>query len=204
VAEEKLRDKIVAADLAGLVEPEKRPDDKGEAGGRTFSLPGSHPPPAIASPYAPPGAYPSTTSTTPLYPPCPSYPCPSYPCPSWDPYQRPAGFVPPSPPGVAQFNYVARLPAERRKAAAADAYAKAKAQAEELADAAGAKLGPLVSLNSSVSSTSAEVRPGYIAGCAVMAPIVGDGSASRDNEAMFTEPREIEFHIQVTAQFGLR
>jgi uncharacterized protein YggE len=62
------------------------------------------------------------------------------------PYPPPVIYRPADPasmPGVPVFRYVARVSAERRKAALADAVGKAKARAAELADAAGLRLAGL-------------------------------------------------------------
>jgi uncharacterized protein YggE len=59
------------------------------------------------------------------------------------PYAPPVIYRPADPasvPGVPVFHYVARVSAERRKAALADAVGKAKDRAAELADAAGVRL----------------------------------------------------------------
>ena len=81
----------------------------------------------------------------------------------------------------------------------AEAFAKAKNQAGELAEAAGAKLGTLQSLSRQsyarpIFESSVSVCPTY-----PMVSLVGP----TENETLVSQPNETEFRIQIQAQFRI-
>jgi uncharacterized protein YggE len=109
----------------------------------------------------------------------------------------------------AQFVFVARLSKEDRKKAMADAFAKAKANAAELAAAAGTELGPLVGLSGSCSGQSNfgeneynQYSPGS-RWRQIAAQQAGDDSGAKQDEAFSNEPDKLSFGCSVTASFAL-
>jgi uncharacterized protein YggE len=114
-------------------------------------------------------------------------------------------YVEPSGAGNSQpFQYVAPISAQQRKAALAEAFVKAKTQAAEVAEAAGGKLGPIVSVSGEASGT----RPPFVygpygpeAGYAFGMP---PGMNESDGEAVSTDPARLEFRVRVSAQFRLQ
>ena len=107
------------------------------------------------------------------------------------------------------------FPKEDREKAMAEAFAKAKAQAAELAKAAGVGLGPLLGVSGSCtgqsniggnefneysryggSSPLANIRQ-------LMAQQTGEDPTETQNEAMSTDPGTLAFTCCVTATFGL-
>jgi len=117
-----------------------------------------------------------------------------------------------TPPGQPQFVFVAVLPKPERQKAMTDAFAKAKAQAGELAKAAGVELGPLVGLSGGCSgqknlSDSPYARYNSFGGSEFMRQIVGEegdeSSGEKQDEAIGTDPSALKFNCVVTAMFQL-
>jgi len=170
-AAEKLQGKIVAADLAGIKPAGKRGGDN-----EPEEAPARTFDPYTPRAYATPAPYGSAGPA----------------------YYVPAGTT---APGMPRFVYAARLTDAQRKAALAEACAKAKTQAKELAEAAGVKLGGIASLshNITVMSGAGGFDPNV---CYPPAP--GHAFGLSDDEGLNHTPGEIEFRIQVRGQFQLQ
>jgi hypothetical protein len=121
----------------------------------------------------------------------------------------------PVPVGEPLFTYVARITEAERDQAMADAFRKAKAQAERLAGAAGVKLGPLVALSGSGGGSSAMADPdmyGMYGGYdyhrqQYFQQLIASGGATDDdesqNQAVGTEPGGLKFTFMVNAMFAI-
>ena len=113
--------------------------------------------------------------------------------------------------GKPVFFYVASLPDADRAKALADAFSKAKAQAAELAQAAGMRLGPLVGLSGQGSGQrdfSEEMsmpdyggRSNYVQ--QMMARQAMRADPTGQYEALATTPDALSFHFLVQAAFRL-
>jgi uncharacterized protein YggE len=166
-AGEALQEKIKAADVAGVNRPDKLSDEEQNL---LDQMPQqgngnvTYTAPAIAGPFPMPG-------------------------------QRvifqPAGQTPSAEP---MFLYIARVKPDERKKALAEAFSKAKAVAAELAEAAGAKQGPVVSL-------SREVLP-YSSTPAYDSPLQNVELNERD--VTDVNPNLIKIFIRVSADFRLQ
>jgi hypothetical protein len=117
-------------------------------------------------------------------------------------------------PGEPHFLFVARLAPQDRQTAQADAFAKAKAQAAELAKAAGAGLGPLTGLSGeagSVAGVNPYVNPygrySYNNNRGDMeflqAIAQNAGGEEQQGEALAPRPDGIGFDFVVTATFAV-
>ncbi len=111
-------------------------------------------------------------------------------------------------PGEPYFLYVARISEEDRSKAFAEAFAKAKGQAAELARAAGARLGPLVALSGGGGGTSdygddmyGYERRSYLMRLAGRQE--GPWEAAEQNEAVSGDPGSVAFTFHVNAVFRL-
>jgi hypothetical protein len=113
------------------------------------------------------------------------------------------------PLGQPTFLYVAVLSKQDRKKAMADAFAKASAEAADLAKAAGAGLGPLIGLSGGCNPqhdvgeegyNPYSNRNNYLA--QVMAQAGGDPD-EKQSEAVSTNPGPLTFNCYVTATFAL-
>jgi uncharacterized protein YggE len=104
-----------------------------------------------------------------------------------------------------KFLYVAKISAEQRRAGLKKAYAKAEAQASELAAAAGRGIGELQSLRGQASDRAmplaASYRPvapyGYVPGNAVSVRL-------KEHETGSASASEIRYSCRVTATFRLQ
>lgn len=107
------------------------------------------------------------------------------------------------PPGEPRFVYVATIPPCRRKQALAESFAQAKAQATDLAEAAGTRLGPLVELSGRVSAgvLPADEAPAQGAACRTVAPNAPVGPNCPETTA--AAPNALYFTFPVTARFRL-
>jgi hypothetical protein len=119
--------------------------------------------------------------------------------------------------GQPQFVFVAALPKAERQKAMADAFAKAKVQAGELAKAAGIELGPLVGLSGACSGQNSFGEPQYYNryngnnGSDFIRQMIteqeGDSSGEKQDEkpqeAMGTDPSALKFTCGVAATFQL-
>lgn len=107
------------------------------------------------------------------------------------------------------FVFVAPIPADRRDKAMAEAFQKSKAQAQQLAAAAGVQLGPLAGLSSLGSAnTQLAASLGYER-FSYMQRMMGmaEGSDLEDEiseEAMSTSLESLSYQVVVTASFSLR
>lgn len=180
-----LREKIEAADIADTKDAETRSAEQPrvlEAGPRAVL---EMAPPAPLRP-----SQPTPATSVPRTFVGPARPSPTF------------GFPPRSGAAMAaggpSFRYVARLSGQQRKAALAEAFNKAKAEASELAEAAGARLGPLAELSGEV--TAYRRGPTY--------PIASAGPplppALHENEAIAFSTEAIEFRVHVRAKFNLK
>jgi len=198
---EKLQAKIAAADVPG-----ERPVVS-SAAGNSASTPEATPRMVPARPVvaATPATGYSATSSTPV--PAGAYPTvtPGYATPSAclvgsSCYVAAATYTPPT---SARFVCVSNLSDAQRKTALAEAFSKAKTQAAELAETAGCKLAPLVSIERLVTygrSNAAFERP---SDWDPYATPVCYPSGDCGNDAVMSQPNEIEFRIKVQAQFRL-
>jgi hypothetical protein len=114
--------------------------------------------------------------------------------------------------GEPQFVFVAVLPKAEREKAMAEAFARAKLNAAELAKAADVKLGPLVGLSGSWSGDTGFAeelynRYGPPNGRDFIRRFVGtqDGGdgAERSDETMNADPAALKFTCHASAQFQL-
>ncbi len=103
-----------------------------------------------------------------------------------------------SSPDGPEFVYVAKFSDAQRKKALAQAFAKAKAGAADLAEAAGMKLGPIVTLSSEGAYNFNFGRMNYGE---------DDGLSSLkklgDNEAVAKNMEDMEFSVVINASFRL-
>jgi len=173
-AAEKLQEKILAADLAGVKPAASRGDDR-------------EPEEGPSPPFDPYGT--------------PPYQVPPA-CPGPAPGAGPACYVPAgaAAPGMPRFAYAARLTEGQRKAALAEACAKAKTQAKELAEAAGVKLGGIASLSRNINTLA---RAEGLDANVCYPPVPAHAFGLGDDEGLSHTPAEIGFIIIVSAQFRL-
>lgn len=104
-------------------------------------------------------------------------------------------------PGEPKFHYVAVVSDEARKQAMADAFAKAKSQAEMLAAAAGVELGPLQALQASPTSSSSGYNYEYMRYMGVY-PNGGD-EEPKDNEVIAPSPEALALRATIQASFAI-
>jgi hypothetical protein len=119
----------------------------------------------------------------------------------------------PAPTGTPQFLYVARLSPKDRETGLADAFAKAKSQAAELAKAAGVPLGRLVGLTGGAYGRNAfnnEEMGGYgysrqdymFMQRAAMQQFLPNAEPLQE-EAVSTQPGALAFDFHLTATFAM-
>lgn len=115
-------------------------------------------------------------------------------------------------PGQPQFVFVAVLSKEAREKAMTEAFAKAKAQAADVAKAAGVGLGPLLGVSGNCAGQSnfgdnEYARYGvpnpYGNMRQLIAQQTGEDPNETQNEAMSTDPGTLAFTCYVMATFGL-
>jgi hypothetical protein len=116
--------------------------------------------------------------------------------------------------GAPSFIFVGRIGAEERAKARAVAFAKARAEAGQLAQAAGCELGALRSVSGTSSGgldsfglvTSGLARGGTLQGLAAAAVGGSSGSHPEDQqeESTSAQPGKVPFRIVMTASFGLK
>jgi uncharacterized protein YggE len=111
-------------------------------------------------------------------------------------------------PGEPQFVYVAEITDAERDKAMAEAFTKAKAQAERLARAANVKLGPLVGLGGGGGGQTqfGETSYGYQQRQYLQRLMGARAGAYQDdsaNESVSTSPESLSFNFNVTATFAL-
>jgi uncharacterized protein YggE len=110
-------------------------------------------------------------------------------------------------PGEPVFAYVAKVGDAERARAMAEAFAKAKASAAELAKAAGVELG---GLRQATSQASAEADPmqmmryGRYNPYAYGQMMMNTGEGSATNEALAAQPGPVTLRITVSATFGVK
>ena len=114
--------------------------------------------------------------------------------------------------GKPHFVYVARITDQQRDEAMAEAFQKSRAAAERLARAAGAKLGPLVSLSGSGSGSNSGDGDEYYGGRnyaqrqywrQMMAMQSSGDSDTLENETVAVDPAKLRFQFFVRAAFGI-
>jgi hypothetical protein len=113
-------------------------------------------------------------------------------------------------PGEPHFMFVAKLSPQDRQAALADAFAKAKTQAGELAKAAGAGLGPLTGLSGEGGGGMSGVNPyrynnyNRQAYAEFLQQVAENaGGEEQQGEALAPRPDGIGFDFAVNAEFAL-
>ncbi len=114
-------------------------------------------------------------------------------------------------PDAAQFLFVATISPQERKAAMAEAFAKAEANARELVEAAGKQLGPLAGLTGWAGDGSLVGYQGDVParGFSYVVPPTAVFSARqpleepKENEVVGLDPRRISFYCRVSATFRL-
>jgi uncharacterized protein YggE len=104
-------------------------------------------------------------------------------------------------PGEPQFVFVGRIDETQKQAALAQAFAKAKDQATQLASAAGVTLGPLASLHGDITQGD-NSQLGYEYRYYLQASGQTAAAAS-ENEAISSEPDTVTFQANVHAAFRL-
>ena len=102
-----------------------------------------------------------------------------------------------------QFLFVARVSPEQRKAALAKAFAKAKAEAGEMAGAADRDLGPLLSLDGQFRRGAGFGFGGHVYPVAARSIYQGPAPSHDADESVESDPRSIAFCAQVHASFRL-
>ncbi len=162
IAGEALMTKIAAADVAGATIPDPLIPRDGDVDELMPTPPRSYPP-RVAPPsrysapsYTPPGMTPDNGS-----------------------YWSPVSFPPAAPASQRNYRYVTKITESQRKAAMAEAFAKARREAGELAGAAGKSIGGLLSLRGNACS------------------------GANPNEEEDVEPQQIEVTYGITAVFRL-
>lgn len=107
------------------------------------------------------------------------------------------------PPGEPGFLYVAKLPADQRTAALADAFKKAKAGAAELARSAGAELGGLKQLQ---SQSMPDVDAYQMMQYGRYNPYLYQQSQQNadPSEAVAPQPGPVTLRLTVSASFALK
>jgi uncharacterized protein YggE len=103
-------------------------------------------------------------------------------------------------PGVPAFAFVARLPAKERGEAQTMAFAKAKAQAQQLAAAAGSKLGKLSSLSGNATPSNDDYNSRNVYAMRMFMSQVAGG---QEEEAIVPQPGMATFQVTVSATFRL-
>ena len=119
-------------------------------------------------------------------------------------------------PNQPQFLFVAMLPKAERQKAMAEAFVKAKAQAAELAHAAGVELGPLVGLSGGCSGQNSLGENPYFSRygsafpdvvCQMIAEQTGDASGDKSDEkpdeTIGADPSALKFSCTVAAMFQM-
>jgi uncharacterized protein YggE len=108
-------------------------------------------------------------------------------------------------PGEPVFFFVAKISDDERTKAMAEAFAKAKAQAQELAKAAGAELGGLKQLT---GSAAADVDPNqyrYMQYAQYAGAYnYGQGNNADTNEAVGMQAGSVTMRVAVSASFGIK
>jgi hypothetical protein len=120
-------------------------------------------------------------------------------------------------PGTAAFTLVSKISAQDHARALADAFQKAKTQAEAIAKAAGAELGPIRELGSQAQSggeSEDSENPAQAYSRAMQAYYrtigmggSGGGQAGDDAnlpEAQGTQPGEVSYRVTITAAFAIK
>lgn len=113
-------------------------------------------------------------------------------------------------PGEPRFFYVARLSQESRDKAMAEAFARAKANAERLATAAGVELGGLASLSGSAMHSENQTGDYYGGSSYQMRMMMAaqqmrsDGGDEEGTEAVVQTPGTATFRVMVQANFHLK
>lgn len=115
-------------------------------------------------------------------------------------------------PGEPFFLYVARISDQQRDRAMAEAFAKAKLQAQQLARAAGIRLGPLTGLTGQGGGSS-EVMASQFGGFGYarqqyLQRLIGQadfpGMDEKGNETASAQPDSLVFTFMVRASFGFQ
>jgi hypothetical protein len=119
-------------------------------------------------------------------------------------------------PGQPQFMFVAVLSKAERQKAMAAAFVKAKAQAAELAQAAGVALGPLLGLSGNCSSQSSFGESPYYSRyynsgspnivAQMIAEQAGESSGDKEekpDESIGADPSALKFNCTVAAMFQM-
>jgi uncharacterized protein YggE len=107
--------------------------------------------------------------------------------------------------GEPAFLFVAKVTPEEQAKAAADAFQKARSQAEMLAKAAGAEIGAVRSLSTTVTSAGPSSFGGYYNSYAQqMVYRMAQGQSSEAMEAVGTDPGSVQVTITVVASFTVK
>jgi len=108
-------------------------------------------------------------------------------------------------PGQPQFVYVATVPEEQLDQALADAFAKAKRNAERLARAAGAELGPLAGISGQRQGAGDEEMYYYNSRARyLMQQRAAAQTSQADNEAIGLTPGAVTYRVHCQAYFQLK
>jgi uncharacterized protein YggE len=106
-------------------------------------------------------------------------------------------------PGEPTFVFVTRISDEEQSKAMAEAFAKARTQAERLAKAAGQSLGKLRSLSGSAAPGQSEGQDYQY--MRYMASMLGQSFSGPpgESEAVGPQPGKVQYHVMVSAAFDL-
>lgn len=120
-------------------------------------------------------------------------------------------------PGAPQFVFVAKISDQERREALAKAFQKAKDHATQVAEAAGAELGPLVMLSGNPGGGHAMPdgmyydpydspygRRAYAQQLMAQMAAEDDGEGAPPLEALGPEPGMLSYRVHVSAVFGLK
>jgi uncharacterized protein YggE len=113
-----------------------------------------------------------------------------------------AAGIPPGKPGQAKFLFVWKLSREEQAQATAEAFGKAKAQADRLAAAAGHRLGRLRSVDLGTGAVPGQ-QPDFTEVYRKMLGAETEQPAADEGEAVGAQPARVEHKITVNAAFEL-
>ncbi|QDT41963.1 hypothetical protein Pan241w_20430 [Gimesia alba] len=109
-------------------------------------------------------------------------------------------------PGEPVFSFASPISQEEEDKALAEAFQKARSQASRLSKAAGYELGKLNSISSDAGSSGEENEYGYRSAYYSVARSLYSAENSEDSqaEAVSVLPKQVKYHVTVTAGFELK
>jgi uncharacterized protein YggE len=107
-------------------------------------------------------------------------------------------------PGEPAFVFFASISADQRASLLAEAFAKARSRADELATASGGKLGNVLNVSMQTPSTSWQSYSRAVYRYNEPGSEEPTGSADHEKEAVGTDPSGIDYQIHIVASFALK